>query len=177
MMQVEALANIQKLRIEGKCKALLISATGTGKTFLSAFDVKKVNPEKFLFVVHRLNIAEASLRAYQLIFGKTKKMGIYSGSQKDLAADFIFCTIQTLSKEEHLKQFERNHFDYIVIDETHRAGAESYQKLLNYFEPKFLLGMTATPERTDGLDVFKQFDYNIAYEIRLHRALEERMFV
>ncbi len=175
LMQIEALANIQKLRLDGKRKALLISATGTGKTFLSAFDVKKVNPKKFLFVVHRLNIAQASMRAYQLIFGKTKTMGIYSGSQKDLAADFIFCTIQTISKEEHLKQFERNHFDYIVIDETHRAGAESYQKLLNYLEPKFLLGMTATPERTDGLDVFKQFDYNIAYEIRLHRALEERM--
>ncbi|MFN0188439.1 MAG: DUF3427 domain-containing protein [Bacteroidia bacterium] len=174
-MQETALENIQKLRIDGKRKALLISATGTGKTFLSAFDVKKVNPKKFLFVVHRLNIAETSMRAYQLIFGKTKTMGIYSGSQKDLTADFIFCTIQTLSKEEHLKQFERNHFEYIVIDETHRAGAESYQTLLNYFEPKFLLGMTATPERTDGLDVFKQFDYNIAYEIRLHRALEEKM--
>ena len=174
-MQVEALSNIENLRINGKKKALLISATGTGKTFLSAFDVKKFNPKKFLFVVHRLNIARASMRAYQTIFGTAKTMGIYSGNQKELDADFIFSTIQTISKEEYLKQFAPNQFDYIVVDETHRAGAESYNKLLNYFTPKFLLGMTATPERTDGFDVFKLFDYNVAYEIRLHRALDEKI--
>ena len=174
-MQDEALININNLRKLGKTKALLISATGTGKTFLSAFDVKKYNPKKFLFVVHRLNIAKASMNAYKLIFGNSKSMGIYSGNQKEIESDFIFSTIQTISKEEHLKQFNPNHFEYIVIDETHRAGAESYQNILNYFKPKFLLGMTATPERTDGLDVFKLFDYNIAYEIRLHRALDENM--
>ncbi|RTY96033.1 DEAD/DEAH box helicase [Flavobacterium sp. GT3R68] len=174
-MQVEALRNLERLRIQGKSKALLISATGTGKTYLSAFDAKKTNPKKFLFVVHRLNIAKAAMRTYQSIFGNSKTMGIYSGSSKDLQADFIFCTVQTISKEENLKQFEQSHFDYIVIDETHRAAAASYQKIMNYFTPKFLLGMTATPERTDGLDVFKLFDYNIAYEIRLHRALEENI--
>lgn len=173
LMQVEALNNIEQLRNQGKTKALLISATGTGKTYLSAFDVKKVNPKKFLFVVHRLNIAKASMKAYKIIFGDTKTMGIYSGSLKELEADFIFSTIQTISKEDNLKQFDPSCFDYIVIDETHRAGADSYQKIFNHFNPKFLLGMTATPERTDGLDVFKLFDYNIAYEIRLHRALEE----
>lgn len=174
-MQVEALNNIEHLRVNGKKKALLISATGTGKTYLSAFDVKKFNPKKFLFVVHRLNIAVAAMKAYKTIFGSAKSMGIYSGNQKDLEADFIFSTIQTISKEEYLNQFAPNQFDYIVVDETHRAGAESYNKLLNYFTPKFLLGMTATPERTDGFDVFKLFDYNIAYEIRLHRALEENI--
>lgn len=174
-MQVEALINIQQLRSLGKKKALLISATGTGKTFLSAFDTKKVNPKKFLFVVHRLNIAEAAMKAYRVIFSNSKSMGIYSGNSKELEADYIFSTIQTISKEEHLTQFEPSHFDYIVIDETHRAGAESYRKILNHFNPKFLLGMTATPERTDGLDVFKLFDYNIAYEIRLHRALDENI--
>ncbi len=174
-MQVEALSNIHNLRILGKSKALLISATGTGKTYLSAFDVKKFNPKKFLFVVHRLNIAVAAMKAYKTIFGSAKSMGIYSGNQKDLEADFIFSTIQTISKEGYLNQFAPNQFDYIVVDETHRAGAESYNKLLNYFTPKFLLGMTATPERTDGFDVFKLFDYNIAYEIRLHRALEENI--
>lgn len=174
-MQVEALENIEHLRNQGKAKALLVSATGTGKTYLSAFDVKKYNPQKFLFVVHRLNIAQASMKAYQRIFGSTKTMGIYSGSQKDSDADFIFCTIQTISKDEHLKQFSSAQFEYIVVDETHRAGAESYKKLLSYFKPKFLLGMTATPERTDGFNVFKLFDYNIAYEIRLNRALEENI--
>ena len=174
-MQIEALNNIEQLRSSGKDKALLISATGTGKTFLSAFDTKKVNPKKFLFVVHRLNIAEAAMKAYIAIFGDSKSMGIYSGNRKELEADFIFSTIQTISRENHLNQFNSHFFDYIVIDETHRAGAESYQKILNHFKPKFLLGMTATPERTDGLDVFKLFNYNIAYEIRLHRALDENM--
>jgi len=174
-MQVEALKNIEILRHQGKSRALLISATGTGKTFLSAFDVKKYNPKKILFVVHRLNIAIASMNAYKKIFGDAKKMGIYSGSQKDSASDFVFSTIQTISKDENLKQFNPEHFDYIVVDETHRAGADSYIKMLEYFTPKFLLGMTATPERTDGLDIFKLFDYNIAYEIRLHRALDENI--
>ena len=115
------------------------------------------------------------MKAYKTIFGNSKSMGIYSGNKKELEADFIFSTIQTISKDEHLKQFESTEFDYIVVDETHRAGADSYQRILNYFNPKFLLGMTATPERTDGLDVFKLFDYNIAFEIRLHRALDENI--
>jgi len=174
-MQKEALKRIESIRQENKNKALLISATGTGKTYLSAFDVKRVNPKKFLFVVHRLNIAKAAQKAYQNIFGKTKTMGVFSGNVKDVEADFIFSTIQTISKEDNLKLFKPEEFEYIEIDETHRASADSYQSILNYFKPKFLLGMTATPERTDGLDVFKLFDYNIAYEIRLHKALEENI--
>lgn len=174
-MQVEALQNLQKLRSQGKRKALLISATGTGKTYLSAFDAKSVNPKRFLFVVHRLNIAEAAMKTFKVVFGESKSMGIYSGDTKELDKDFIFSTIQTISKTEHLKQFSKEHFDYIVIDETHRAGADSYQNILNYFNPKFLLGMTATPERTDGFDIFKLFEHTIAYEIRLHRAMEENM--
>lgn len=174
-MQIEALKNLKKLRSENRNKALLISATGTGKTYLSAFDVKAVNPKKFLFIVHRGNIARAAMKSYMKVFGKNKSMGMYSGAKKEIDADFIFSTIQTISIDNNLKQFHKNYFDYIVIDETHRAGAATYQKILNYFEPKFLLGMTATPERTDGFDIFNEFDYNIAYEIRLHRALEEKM--
>lgn len=174
-MQKEALESLFALRNSGKNKALLISATGTGKTYLSAFDVKQFNAKRVLFVVHRLNIANAALQAYQRILGTDIKMGIFSGQKKELEADFIFCTVQTISKEENLIQFASNHFDYIIIDETHRAGANSYINLINYFRPKFLLGMTATPERTDGFDIFKTFDYNIAYEIRLHRALEENL--
>ena len=102
-------------------------------------------------------------------------MGFYSGNRRELDKDFVFSTIQTISREEHLNEFKPDHFDYIVIDESHRAGAESYQKILNHFNPKFLLGMTATPERTDGLDIFKLFDHTIAYEIRLHKALDEDM--
>jgi superfamily II DNA or RNA helicase len=102
-------------------------------------------------------------------------MGLYTGNSKELNADFIFATVQTISKQEYLDQFDKNFFDYIVIDETHRAGASSYQRILEYFRPKFLLGMTATPERGDDFNIFQSFDYNIAYEIRLHKALEEDM--
>lgn len=175
LMQREALENIKHLRKDGKKKALLISATGTGKTYLSAFDVKAFQPGKFLFIVHRRTIAEKAMETYRNFFGKIIPMGLYSGNERELDADFIFSTVQTLSKDEHLRQFKRDHFNYIVIDETHRAGASSYQKIMDYFEPDFLLGMTATPERTDGLDVFKLFEYNIAYAIRLHRALSEDM--
>ena len=174
-MQIEALANLEELRSKSKDKALLISATGTGKTYLSAFDVKAYNPKKFLFIVHRRNIAENAMKSFKKIFGDCRSMGIYSGNEREIDADFIFSTIQTISRDEHLHQFDQRHFDYIVIDETHRAGAESYQKILNHFKPKFLLGMTATPERTDGFDIFSQFEHNIAYEIRLQRALEEKM--
>ena len=109
-MQLEALNNIEYLRSQNKNKALLISATGTGKTYLSAFDVKKVNPKKFLFVVHRLNIAKASMKAYKKIFGDDKSMGIYSGNNREIEADYIFSTIQTISKDEHLSLFNPSHF-------------------------------------------------------------------
>lgn len=175
-MQLEALANIDFLRNSGQNKALLISATGTGKTFLSAFDVKKFNPKKFLFVVHRKTIAESAMETFKTLIDDPQiKFGYYSGVEKNIEADFVFCTIQTLGTDEHLNKFAKDHFDYIVIDEAHRSGANSYRKILDYFKPQFLLGMTATPERTDNHDIFKLFDYNIAYEIRLHKAMEEKM--
>ena len=175
LMQKEALANLEHLRAIGKIKALLISATGTGKTYLSAFDVQKVKPKKFLFIVHRLTIAEEAMKTFKNLLGADIKMGIYSGMRKEMDSDYLFSTIQTISKQEHLNNFEPSHFEYIVIDESHRAAADSYQRIMNHFSPKFLLGMTATPERTDGDDIFKMFDNNIAYEIRLHRALSEEM--
>jgi superfamily II DNA or RNA helicase len=174
-MQKEALARIKELRENGKDKALLISATGTGKTYLSAFDAQLFNARKLLFVVHRENITRASLNTFKSIFGNSKTMGLYTGNEKNINTDFVFSTVQTISKEIHLSNFDPKEFDYIVIDEAHHATADSYKSILNYFKPKFLLGMTATPERTDDFDVFKLFDYNIASEIRLHRALEEEM--
>lgn len=174
-MQKEALRNLRNLRADGKNKALIISATGTGKTYLSAFDSKDFNPKKLLFVVHRLRIAQDALNTFSTVFGKEKTMGVYSGSQRELDCDFVFSTIQTISKPNHLDHFPKDHFDYIIIDETHRSGADSYLRLIDHFEPKFLLGMTATPERTDGHDIFQLFDHNIAYEIRLNRAMEEEM--
>lgn len=174
-MQIEALRNLSILINENKNKALIISATGTGKTYLAAFDVKNFKSKKLLFVVHRLNIAKKALETFQELFRDEKTYGIYSGNRRELEADFVFSTIQTISREDHLSQFSQDTFDYIIIDESHRSGAESYIKLMEYFTPKFLLGMTATPERTDGNDIFNLFDHNIAYEIRLNRAMEEEM--
>jgi superfamily II DNA or RNA helicase/HKD family nuclease len=176
-MQKKAIENLRILRSLGKNKALLVSATGTGKTFLSAFDVAQVNPKRMLFLVHRRNIAQKAMDSYQTILSNNKEFGLYSGSTKDTNADYLFSTVQTFSREEHLNKFPPDYFDYIVIDETHRASSSSYQKIMSHFKPAFLLGMTATPERTDGLDVFALFDYNIASEIRLHDALANDMLV
>lgn len=176
-MQRYALENLEALRKSGKDKALIVSATGTGKTYLSAFDVSNYKPKRLLFLVHRRNIAAKAMLSYKDILEDEISMGLYSGNVRNTNADYIFSTVQTFSRDEHLKAFSPGHFDYIVIDETHRASANSYQKILAHFCPKFLLGMTATPERTDGLDVFALFDYNIASEVRLHDALSHDMLV
>lgn len=170
-MQKEALKSLKNLRDNNKDKALLISATGTGKTFLSAFDVKRFKPKKLLFVVHRRNIAEAALRSFKYLIPNVS-MGIFSGNTKETDSDFIFSTVQTIHKKEYREMFERDAFDYIIIDEVHRAGAQSYQDIVDYFKPKFLLGMSATPERSDDFDIYEMFDHNIAYEIRLIQAME-----
>lgn len=175
-MQKEALENLKNLRKENN-KALIISATGTGKTYLAAFDAKAFNPKKLLFVVHRLNIAKKAMETFQTIFGDTKTMGLYSGQQRELDKDFVFSTVQTISKPNHLQQFDKDFFDYIIIDESHRSGADSYIRLIEYFKPSFLLGMTATPDRTDDKDIYSLFDHNIAYEIRLNQAMEENMLI
>lgn len=173
IMQKEALESLKGLRLRGEDKGLIVSATGTGKTYLSAFDVKQFNPERVLFIAHREQILQKSLQDYRdLVDSEPQNFGIYSGTARDKDAQYLFATVQTLSREDHLYQFNRDEFDYIVIDEAHRSGADSYHKIINYFTPKFLLGMTATPERTDNTEIFSLFDYNIAYEIRLQKALE-----
>ena len=173
LLQVEAIEKINKLRDDQEDRALVVSATGTGKTILSAFDVRNFGTKRMLFVVHRRNIAQQAMDSYKEIFGNEQTMGMYSGDRREIESDFIFSTIQTISKDQHLERFNRDHFDYIIIDETHRAGAETYQKIIDYFRPKFLLGMTATPERTDGYNIFEVFNHNIGCEIRLHRAMRE----
>ena len=107
--------------------------------------------------------------------GLKKNLGFLSGTNKQTNAKYLFATIQTISKEETLSQFDREAFDYILIDEVHKAGAKSYHKVIDYFQPQFFMGMTATPERTDDFNIYELFDYNIAYEIRLQEALEEDM--
>ena len=173
-MQQEALKALEKLQQDNKQKALLISATGTGKTYLSAFAVKKANPKRLLFLAHREQILKQACKTFAKIIPDIQ-YGILSANHKDFHKPYLFSTINMLSKEENLTQFAPTHFDYIIIDETHRAGASSYLKILNYFQPQFLLGMTATPERTDGFDIYQLFDHNIAYEIRLNQAMQENL--
>ncbi|WP_426711369.1 DEAD/DEAH box helicase [Cetobacterium sp. SF1] len=172
-MQEKALESISSLRAEEN-KALIISATGTGKTFLSAFDVRKVNPKKMLFIAHRKNILEKAKLTFEILI-KDKKMEIYKEDINLEEVDYVFAMIQTLGKDRHLEKIPKDYFDYIIIDEVHHSGAKTYQNLIEYFTPKFLLGMTATPERTDNFDIYKLFDYNIAYEIRLYDALRENL--
>ena len=175
-MQEAALEGLRNIREQGKDRALVISATGTGKTFLSAFDVKQYNPERMLFIVHREQILKKSLIDFQKVLGFNPSEGHIYHSGDDLTGKkYIFATIQTLSREDNLKAFSKDFFDYILIDEVHKAGADSYKKVMAHFTPNFYLGMTATPERTDGQNIYEIFDYNIAYEIRLQDALENDM--
>lgn len=173
-MQKEALASIEKLRRNNQSKALLISATGTGKTYLAAFAAQKANPRRLLFLVHREQILKQAADTFRHVLGNIST-GFLSGTHKDFSVPYLFSTISMMAKNEILAQFAPTHFDYIIIDETHRAGAKSYRKILDYFKPQFLLGMTATPNRTDGFDIYKLFNYNIAYEIHLKEAMQENM--
>ena len=172
-MQEQFLENIRNLISHGESRAILVSATGTGKTYASAFAVNDFKPEKFLFLVHREQIAKQSVEAYKHVFSDHENFGLLTGNRKDFDKNYIFSTIQTMSKEDIYHRFSENHFDYIVVDEVHKAGALSYLKVLDYFKPKFLLGMTASPERTDGFNIYDLFDNNIAHEIRLQEAMEE----
>lgn len=175
-MQQDALLALDFVRAEGADKAIIISATGTGKTMLSALDVRAVDPRRLLFVVHREQILDRTIQEYQRVLqGSVDDYGKLTGTHKQADRRYVFATVQTLSQEPVLTSLPKDGFDYIVIDEAHRSAADSYQRVMQHFEPKFLLGMTATPERTDGFNVFEFFDYNVPYEIRLNHALEAEM--
>ena len=175
-MQVEALARIDETRASGETRALVISATGTGKTMLSALDVRAVDPSRMLFIVHREQILDRAISEFRQVLNlPSSEFGKISGSSREINRRFTFATVQSLSQQHVLDGFAADAFDYILIDEVHRAGAASYTRVLDHFEPKFLLGMTATPERGDGANIFELFHYNVPYEIRLSQALEEEM--
>lgn len=174
-MQQAFISSLRNIRNSNESKALLISATGTGKTYASAFALQDQNSKKALFLVHREQIAKQALQSYKNVFKDTKTFGLLSGNSKDTDVDYLFATMQTMSKKEVYSSFDPDTFDTIIIDEAHRIGAKSYQEIMDYFKPKFWLGMSASPERTDDFDVYAAFDHNIAYEIRLQQALEENL--
>ena len=175
-MQSEAIVKLNTLRKMNQNKALAIAATGTGKTYMSVFDAMQVNPKKALFVVHRGDILVKAQESFDNVLGKTLpdySSEIYKGSKGNKDCKYLFVTEDTLAL--HLEDFSPDEFDYIVIDEAHHAADNSYTKILNYFKPKFLLGLTATPERTDGKDIFSIFDFNRAVNIRLRDSLEKNL--
>lgn len=176
-MQIGFITNLQKIVEAGEKCALLISATGTGKTYASAFAMRELGYKRVLFLVHRGQIAKQALESYKKVFNKSVSMGMVTGKHQDYNADYIFATIQTLSKEDVLEKYDRNVFDAIVIDEAHHSSANSYKKIMEYFTPKLWLGMTATPDKRDdnleGRNIYEIFNHQIAYEIRLQDAMEE----
>lgn len=173
-MQQAAMKKLASLRNRGEKKALVIAATGTGKTYMSAFDAKQFEPKRLLFIVHREEILQSAKETFEKVIPGIKA-GLYTGNQKDKDADYLFSTIQTMSR--YYKDYKKDDFDYMIIDEAHHVGGDTYQRLLDYFEPKFLLGMTATPERCDEFNIFECFDGHVALEVRLREALEENLII
>ncbi len=168
-MQRKALKEIRRYRDMGVDKALVISATGSGKTYLAAFDARNFDAKRLLYIVHRDVILKDALKSFFNVFGSLKTYGMFTGSKNELENDFIFASTAMLSR--HLNDFARNEFDYIVYDEVHHIVADSGMKIFDYFKPEFMLGLTATPERMDNKDVFGLFDQNIPYELRLRDAI------
>lgn len=172
-MQEEALKKLLNLRQKKENKALVLAATGTGKTYLSAFDVKEFRPEKLLFLVHRENILIKAKESFEKVIDKKFTCGLYTGNRKELDKDYLFSTIQTMSI--NYQNFKEDEFDYIIVDEAHHVVSSSYMKVINHFNPKFLLGLTATSNRMDGASIYKVFDENIACDIRLDDALSNNL--
>ena len=170
--QTEALYELNKTREEGFDKALVVAATGTGKTYLAVFDSENYN--KILFVAHREEIIRQAAKSFRNIH-RDKSVGFFYNGYKDTGSDITFALVQTLGKKSYLNEnyFNKNHFDYIIIDEFHHAVAGNYKRIIDYFTPKFMLGLTATPERLDSRDVFALCDYNTVYEIRLKEAINK----
>lgn len=176
-MQVGFINNLREIYEGGEDKALLISATGTGKTYASAFAARELEFKRALFLVHRNQIAKQALKSYRKVFDGKVSMGMVTGKYQDYDADFVFATVQILSKEETLKKYKKDHWDLIIIDEAHHSSADSYKKIMDYFTPSLWLGMTATPDKRDdnleGRNIYEIFNHQIAYEIRLQNAMEE----
>lgn len=171
--QREALERLASLRRHGVRKAAVIAATGVGKTYLAAMDFKQSGSKKLLFIAHRENILNAALNSFRKTLEDPSFGALLGGGNHNHDSNgSIFAMIQTISREEHLYRFPPNAFDYIVVDEFHHAQASSYRRVLNYFQPVFLLGLTATPERMDGRDVLALCNGTVAYELRLLEAVD-----
>lgn len=174
--QIEALYALENSRADGAVKALVHAATGVGKTYLAAFDSVKFN--RVLFVAHREEILRQAAASFKNV-RRSDDYGFFYGKQKDTDKAVIFASVETLGREEYLREeyFPADYFDYIVIDEFHHAVNAQYRKIADYFKPQFMLGLTATPERMDGKNIYELCDYNVPYEISLKEAINKGMLV
>lgn len=175
-IQVEALQALSATRAEGNRAGLVVLATGLGKTWLAAFDSERGGFARVLFVAHREEILTQARRTFRRIRPEAS-LGLYSGQEKQPSADVVFASVQTLARREHRDRFAPDAFDYIVVDEFHHASARTYRELIAYFEPEFLLGLTATPERTDGGNLLALCDENLVYRCGLVRGIEAGLLV
>ena len=171
-VQVEALEKLEQARADGATKGLVVLATGLGKTWLSAFD--SANFDRILFVAHREEILNQALETFRKI-RPGEYLGTYHGTERHPSAKTVFASVQTLSRKSHLERFTPGDFDYIVIDEFHHASAATYRRLIQYFRPKFLLGLTATPERSDGSDLLDLCDGNLIYRCDLAEGIRREL--
>lgn len=170
--QQEAIDNLKKMREDGKTIALLYHATGVGKTITAITDAKAVGG-RTLFLVNALKLASQAKDTFAKVWPEAT-LGEYTGSQKDVSQTVIFATVQSISKD--LERFSPTDFDYLIVDECHHAAANTYQKIFTYFHPKFILGLTATPERSDGEDMLELFQ-NVAHKMDLKTAVERGILV
>lgn len=176
-MQVRFIANLKAILENDEKRALLISATGTGKTYASAFAMRELGFKRVLFLVHRASIAVQAKKSYQRVFGSTISVGLVGAGYHEYDRDYIFATVETLNRDVHLQMYDPAEFDCIILDEAHHSSANTYQKVMNYFTPRLFLGMTATPDKRNdndsGENIYEIFNHQIAYEIRLQQAMEE----
>lgn len=177
-LQEKAMTALKYYREKGWKKAIVILPTGTGKTFLAAWDALNVNG-KILFIVHRLEILKQARDTFAKIY-PNEKIGLLTGEEKDCehSARILFASKDSLSNSQTLQTYERDEFDYIIVDEVHHGQAETYKRVLQYFTPTFfMLGLTATPDRTDRKDIFELFDYQKAFEYTLTEAIDDGFLV
>jgi superfamily II DNA or RNA helicase len=162
-IQTQALAALNRTRQDGYTAGLVVLATGLGKTWLAAFDSNGADFRRILFIAHREEILDQAIETFRQVH-PAARIGRMSGDNKDFQADLLFASVQTLSRATHLRNFTPDAFDYIVVDEFHHAAASTYRRIINYFEPKFLLGLTATPERSDGADLLALCQENLVFQ-------------
>jgi len=173
-IQKQALDALMASREESYRRGLVVLATGLGKTWLAAFDTQAMGARKVLFVAHREEILDQAAATF-LRIRPNSRVGYYAGQQRDVDAHILCASVQTLGKDAHLERFSPDHFDYIVVDEFHHAAAPTYRRLLKYFKPKFMLGLTATPDRSDQSDILSLCDDNLVFTCSLFEGIHSKL--